>query len=53
MGSTIEGFDVFGVHGDGSGAIFHDFVPVTESIVAGGSVRVVDGIRFAEDGFAI
>lgn len=51
--ASVQSLHVLWVHRDGCGGIFEDFVPIAKGIVASGSVRVVDWIGFAEDGFAI
>ena len=52
-GPTVQGLDIFIVHGDCSAGVFDDLVPIGENVVARCTVRVVNGIRLAQDRFSI
>lgn len=51
--AAVEGLDVLGVEVDGGGGVLNDLFPVTEGIVAGGAVGVVDGVGLAQDRLGI
>ncbi len=51
--SSVEGLDVFRIHGDGRTGIFYNLIPLAKSIVAGSAVGVVDWIWFAKNGLAV
>ena len=53
MRSPVEGFDIFCIHSDGRTRILDHLVPLAESVVAGGAIRVVDWVWFAEDRLAV
>lgn len=51
--AAVDGLDVVGVHVDGSGGVLNDLVPLAHGAVAGGTVRVEDGVGLADDGLAV
>lgn len=53
VGSAVQGLDVFGVDGDSSSGVVDNLRPVAHSVPAGGTVRVEDSVRFAEDSLAV
>ena len=53
MCASIQGLDVFRIHGDRCACIFDHLIPLAQNIIAGGSVGVVDRVGLAEEGFAV
>lgn len=53
MSSSVQGFDVFRVHGNRGAGVLDHLIPLAQYIIAGGAIGVVDRIGLAEDGFAV
>lgn len=52
-GAAVNGLDIVGVHGDGSGGVVNDGVPLAHGAVAGSAVGVEDGVGLAKDGLGV
>ena len=50
---AVECLDIFAVEGNRRCSVFDDLVPVSQSIVARGTVRVEYGIRLAQNSLAV
>jgi len=52
-GSPVQGFHVLAVHGERGASILHNLLPLRQDVVAGGAVRVENGIGLADNGLAV
>lgn len=52
-GATVQGLDVFAVHGKGGAGVLNNLLPVGLDIVTSGAVGIEDGVGLADDGLAV